>query len=425
MKKISVIGAGYVGLVTAASIAAIGIPSICVDIDENKVKKINRKESPIYEANLPELLEKLVPEKLSATTDIKSAVMKSSATFICVGTPSLIDGRIYLDSMREVSKQIGIALKFKKEKHLVIIKSTVVPETTEKIIIPTIEKFSKKKFGRDFGAVMNPEFLREGTAIMDFLSPDRIVLGSTDKRSVDAAKKIYAWADCPIVECTFKEAEMVKYASNSFLATKISFINEIGNICKKLGIDTNHVADAIGLDPRIGKSFLSSGIGFGGSCFPKDVNAIICKAAEKGYNPRLLRAVLDVNQEQPIHLLSILDKKGLLNSKTKAGILGLTFKAGTDDIRESPALEVIKGLMLRTVPICAYDPKGMDSAKKIFPGIDYKKTAQQVADESTIILILAEWAEFKKVNFNGKMVIDGKNLLKEGERPRNYEGICW
>jgi UDPglucose 6-dehydrogenase len=425
MQKISIIGAGYVGLVTAASFASLGFSVVCADIDRKKVEKINRKEPPIYEENLQELLERAVPKKLSATTKLKSAILGSGATFICVGTPSQGNGMIYLEAVRKASMELGLALKEKKTGHLIIVKSTVVPETTEKLIIPEIEKFSGKRFGRDFGVVVNPEFLREGTAIADFLSPDRIVLGSTDARSIRAARNLYSWAECPIVECSFREAEMAKYASNAFLATKISFINDIGNICKKLSIDTNKIAYIMGLDSRIGKNFLKAGIGFGGSCLPKDLRAIIQKAEEKDYSPELLSSVLEVNMKQPSKLIEMLDEKGMLSRKTRVGILGLTFKANTDDIRESPSLEVIKLLTLRGVQICAYDPKGMAAAKRIFPKIRYKRSAQQVADESTMILILSEWPEFKKVDFRGKQVIDGKNLFGEGERPGNYEGLCW
>ncbi|MCX6709522.1 MAG: UDP-glucose/GDP-mannose dehydrogenase family protein [Candidatus Woesearchaeota archaeon] len=422
---ISIIGTGYVGLITGAAFAKLGFKVICVDRNKAKVDKINSGIATIYEEGLPETLSAYAPKMLYATTDLKKAVLDSSVTFICVGTPSLIEGRIYLQQMQDVAMEIGTALKSDRKKHVIVVKSTVVPETTEKVIIPKLEEFSKKKFGRDFGVAINPEFLREGTALSDFLSPDRIVIGSSDKKSIEYLKRIYHGINAPIVECTFKEGEMIKYASNAFLATKISFINEIGNICKKLRIDTNNVAAAIGLDKRIGPHFLKSGIGFGGSCFPKDVNALVYKATEKGYNARLLRAVLDVNMEQPLKLLSILDSNGYLNGSTKIGILGLTFKAGTDDTRESPALEVLKGLMLRSVELHIYDPLGMGQVKKIFPQLNYEKSAQEVADKSDVILILTEWAEFKKVKFNGKKVIDGKNLFREGERPINYEGICW
>jgi len=421
---ISVVGTGYVGLITGVAFAKLGFKVICVDVDKTKVDKINKKIPPIYEKGLKEALEEAVPKNLTATTNLKNAVLKSSITFICVGTPSMVEGRIYLKQMQDVSKEIGRALREKK-KHVVVVKSTVVPETTEKVIIATIEQYSKKKFGKDFGVVMNPEFLREGTALEDFLYPDRIVIGSSDKKSINSIKEIYKQINAPVVECSFKEAEMIKYVSNAFLATKISFINEIGNICKKIGIDTNKIAYAIGLDKRIGPHFLRAGIGFGGSCFPKDVNALVYKATEKGYNARLLRAVLDVNSEQPLKLLALLDSMGYLNNHKKIGILGLTFKAHTDDIRESPAIEVLKGLMLRNSEFYIYDPMGMPQMKKIFPHLNYMENAQEVADKSDVILILTEWPEFKKVNFNGKKVIDGKNLFAENERPKNYEGICW
>ncbi|MBN1502057.1 UDP-glucose/GDP-mannose dehydrogenase family protein [Candidatus Woesearchaeota archaeon] len=419
--KISVIGLGYVGLTQAVCLADLGYEVIGVDINKERIESIINKKPPIYEKGLKKILDRVVSRNLSITSNLKKAILDSDISFICVGTPSKKQGSMSLHQLEHVSKEIGMYLKLKKY-HTVVIKSTVVAGTCEENVIPILEKESKKKFPKDFGVLMNPEFLREGEAIEDFFNPDRIVIGSSDKRSLQTLRKLYSNFKCPILSTSFKEAEMIKYASNAFLATKISFINEIGNICKRFNIDTNVVAEGIGLDHRICPYFLRSGIGFGGSCFPKDVNAIIYKATELGYNPRLLRAVLDVNRDQPLKLLEILEKKGLRHRKI--GVLGLTFKAGTDDIRESPALNTIKELLMEEAELYIYDPKAMDKVKRIFPHLNYLGSGQEVVNNSEIVLILTEWPEFKDLDYGDKLVIDGKNVFNS-KIPKNYEGICW
>jgi len=421
--KLSVIGLGYVGLIQAAGMAKMGYTVIGLDIDKTKVDMINNKTPPIYEKGLKELLEEIVPKKFIATTDLKKAIMESDLTFVSVGTPSKKQGSMSMHQLEEVMKEIREIIK-KKKYHVFVIKSTVIPGTCENIVIKTLEEKSGKKFPKDFSVVMNPEFLKEGEAIEDFFKPDRIVLGSSDQKGLNIVKEIYSNFKCPILESNFKEAEMIKYASNAFLATKISFINEIGNISKRMGVDTNIVAKGIGLDKRINPHFLRSGIGFGGSCFPKDVNAIIYKATEIGVQPRLLRAVLDINRDQPMRLLELLEKRGSMKGR-KIGILGLTFKAGTDDIRESPALNTIKELLMEEAELCLYDPEAMERVKKIFPHLKYAKTGQEAIDKSEIILILTEWPEFRNLRYGEKQVIDGKNLFYDMKRPKNYEGICW
>ncbi|MBD3204365.1 nucleotide sugar dehydrogenase [Candidatus Woesearchaeota archaeon] len=421
--KISVIGLGYVGMCQAAGLAKSGHDVIGVDIDKKKIENINNKIPPIYEKGLKELLIDVVPDKLQATNNLKEAVLKTDLSFICVGTPSKKEGSMSMVQLKNVARDIGRAIKQKESKHYVITKSTIVPGTSEEIVIKTIEEHSGKKFPDDFGVGMNPEFLREGTAIIDFFNPDRIVIGSSDKDTVEIAEKIYREFNCAILKTSLKEAEMIKYASNALLATKISFINEIGNICKKYNINTNLVAEGVGLDSRISPKFLRSGIGFGGSCFPKDVNAIVYKATELGYNPRLLRAVLEVNRDQPLKLLEILENHCPLKNK-KIGVLGLTFKAGTDDIRESPALNTIKELLMEEAELYIYDPKAMGKVKKIFPHLNYLDSAEKVIKKSEIILILTEWDEFKELDYGKKLVIDGKNVFNHS-KPENYEGICW
>ncbi|RMF54902.1 UDP-glucose/GDP-mannose dehydrogenase family protein [Candidatus Woesearchaeota archaeon] len=421
--NISIIGTGYVGLITGAGLAEKGHQVTCVDISKEKVKLINERTPPIYEKGLKELLVKVVPSKLKATTNFKAAVLNSDATFICVGTPSRKRGSINLDQIKKASQEIGIALKRKKGKHYIIVKSTVVPGTMQETVIPQIEKHSGKKYPNGFGAVSCPEFLREGSALEDFRNPDRIVIGSNDNDSIKAAEEIFKKFEAPIIRTSFKEAEMIKYASNAFLATKLSFINEIGNICKKMSINTNKVAEAVGLDHRIGRKFFKSGIGFGGSCFPKDVQALIYKATEHGYHPRLLRSVLDVNRDQPIKLLELLDENDKFNND-KIAILGLTFKAGTDDIRESPSLSIIKELLLDDKELIIFDPVAVNKVKKLFPHLKYASSAQEAVDSADVALILTEWPEFKDVDYKEKLVIDGKNIF-DGKRPKNYQGVCW
>ncbi|MFH2020869.1 MAG: UDP-glucose/GDP-mannose dehydrogenase family protein [archaeon] len=421
--KISVIGLGYVGLIQAAGMAKLGFSVVGTDIDKDKVDMVNRQEPPIYEKGLKEALCKIVPSKFTATTNLKKAIMDTDMTFICVGTPSKKQGEMSLHQLENVVVKLGEIIK-SKPYHVFVIKSTVIPGTCETIVVKGLEKSSGKTFPKDFSVVMNPEFLKEGEAIEDFFKPDRIVIGSSDKKGLGVLKEAYSQFTCPIIETEFKEAEMIKYASNSFLATKISFINEIGNICKKYGVDTNVVAKGIGLDHRISPHFLKSGIGFGGSCFPKDVNAIIYKATELGYNPRLLRSVLDINRDQPLKLIEQLDKAAGPIKGKKVGLLGLTFKAGTDDIRESPALNTIKELLMEEAELFIYDPQAMEKVKKIFPHLNYMESAQEVADASEYILILTEWNEFLDVDYKKKLVIDGKNLFGD-KKPSNYQGICW
>ena len=419
--NISVIGTGYVGLVTGACFAKLGNRVICVDIDRKKVDDINNARSPIYEEDLDELLT-TYKDAITATTDYAHAISNSDVTFICVGTPSKSDGDLDLSFVKDASIEIGKHLKEKNEWHLVVVKSTVLPGTTNDTVLPLLEKYSNKKAGKDFGLAMNPEFLREGVAVKDFLQPDRIVIGCYDRKSKDVLKKLYHGFSCPLVETSPSAAEMIKYASNAFLATKISFINEIGNMCKRLGIDTYEVADGMGLDKRIGRPFLDSGIGWGGSCFPKDLDALIAWA-KKTDIPKILESVVDINDRQPLKLVDILKKHvPNLNGKT-IGILGLAFKPNTDDIRNSRATPIVKRLLKEGAQIKAYDPKAIRCFKEIFPQITYVSSAKEVLN-SDAVLIVTKWNEFTKLDYNGKVVIDGRKL-KEAETARIYEGVCW
>lgn len=417
--EISILGAGYVGLVTGVCLADHGNNIICVDIDKNKVESINKGVPPIFEIGLEKLLKKN-KNRLQATNDTKTAIKNSEITFICLGTPSKKDGSIDLSFIEKGVGEIGKNLKEKKW-HTIVIKSTVVPGTTKDFIIPILEKNTRIKAGSDFGIAMNPEFLREGKAVEDFQNPDRIVIGTCDNKTKKILEKLYRHFSCPKILTGLSEAEMIKYASNALLATKISFINEIGNICKKLNMDTYEVAEGIGYDKRIGRAFLNSGVGWGGSCFPKDVKALIAKAKEIGEKPRILEQVVQVNDLQPLKMIEVL-KKHILNLKGKQiGVLGLAFKKDTDDIRESRAIPVINKLIEEKAFVKVYDPKAMDNFRKIFPKIKYTNSRDVI--NSDAVLIMTDWDEFKKLDYKGKIVIDGRHLIEA--KKGIYEGICW
>ena len=420
--RLSIIGTGYVGLVTAACFAKLGHSVICVDIDPEKIQKINKGISPIYEQGLDNLL-LTYKERITATTEYQDAVENTDATFLCVGTPSKKDGSLDVSYLKEATQQIATILKGKKTWHLIIVKSTVLPGTTQDLVLPLLEQSSGKKAGTDFGLAMNPEFLREGVAIQDFLTPDRIVIGSYDERSRTTVRELYKNFSCPLVETTLSAAEMIKYASNAFLATKISFINEIGNLCKKLNIDTYQVATGMGLDTRIGRPFLDSGIGWGGSCFPKDVDALIAWADEIQEPIRIIKSVKAVNTDQPLRLIKILQKHiPDLKGKT-IGILGLAFKPDTDDIRESRAIPIVQELLRNKAHIKAYDPQAMENFKKLYPTVEYCTKAAEVLS-SDAILIVTKWKEFTTLNYQGTIVIDGRRL-DEAKNAKKYEGVCW
>lgn len=426
--KISVIGSGYVGSVTAACFAEVGHEVICVDIDKKKMDKINEGIPPIYEEGLEELLKKYSGKGLTATTDYESAIMKTDISFICVGTPSAEDGSIDLSIVRAATASIGAVLAKKERYHVVVVKSTVVPETTEKFVLPLLEETSGKVAGKDFGVAMNPEFLREGKAVYDFMNPDKIVVGAIDQKSGDLVSELYHTFKCEVTRTSPSTAEMIKYANNSLLATKISFANEIGNICKKLKINTYEVMEAVGKDSRISPRFLNSGAGFGGSCFPKDVKALIGKAKEIGYSPVLLESVIDVNEKQPILMVEILQKKiGNLEGR-KVAVLGLAFKNETDDIRESRAIPVIAELLRLGAKISAYDPMAIENMRRIFPTVEYFGKSRDALQGADACLVMTEWEEFKQLDsefeaMKEKVVIDGRKVIKS--KNIDYEGLCW
>ncbi len=429
--RISLIGAGYVGLTTAVGFSKKGFKTILMDIDKEKVERINSGESPIYEPGLREMLKELRREgNIEATTNLDYAVSESEITFICVPTPSRRNGDTDLRYIEDSSKAIGKALRLKEHYHVVAVKSTVPPETTERVVIPNLEEGSGKKAGPGFGVCMNPEFLREGSALEDFLNPDRIVIGELDPRSGETLAFLYRGFAAPVLRTSLKVAEMIKYASNSFLAMKITYANEIGNICKKLGIDAYEVMKGVGLDSRISPHFLRAGIGFGGSCFPKDVLALVSKAEKLGYNASLLKEVINVNSRQPYRMIDLLKKRiGSLKGK-RIAVLGLAFKPETDDVRESPALRIVSELIRQGAGVVAYDPKAMFNFRKAFPKIGYAESAKEALKGADACLVVTEWREFRDLTdddfsaMRGSVIIEGRRAL-DPKKVDGFEGVCW
>jgi UDPglucose 6-dehydrogenase len=428
--KISIIGTGYVGLITGVGFASRGHDVTCVDIDQKKVDMINRGEPPIYEKGLKEFLGQLAGKKLRATTDLEKAVRDTDVTFISVGTPSRKDGSIDLCYIEQAARGIGNVLKDKSLFHTVVVKSTVVPGTTENTVQKAIERESGRKQPSNFGLCMNPEFLREGMAIDDFLNPDRIVIGESDKRSGDVVAELYTDFHAPFLRTKIKVAEMIKYASNAMLATRISFSNEIGNLCKKIGIDVYDVMKGVGMDSRICPKFLQAGAGYGGSCFPKDVSAIVSQCQSFGYQPPVLKAVMQTNDAQKTRMVAQLEEKlGSLSGK-KVAVLGLAFKADSDDIREAPALEMVKALLAKGAKVAAYDPEAMENTRKEIPSATYAKSTAEALKGSDACLVVTDWAEFKALTdadfsaMKGNVIIEGRKILDKAKVAK-FEGICW
>jgi len=442
--KVSVIGTGYVGLVSGVCLSEKGHNVVCVDVDKEKVEKINSGIPPIYERDLEELLRKNINLNLKADTDLFKAVMETEISLISVGTPFNGD-KIDLSFIEMVSGDIGKALKEKKAYHMVVVKSTVVPGTTDEVVLPILEKFSGKKAGIDFGIGMNPEFLREGEAVQDFMSPDRIVMGAIDKKALGYLEELYRpFNNVDKLRTNNKTAEMIKYTSNSLLATMISFSNEIANLCAVIGdIDVVDVMRGVHMDNRLspimpnGKritpsitTYIEAGCGFGGSCFPKDVKALIAHGKQKGRPMLLLDAVIQVNQEQPLQVVDMLKKHFPSLKGIRIAILGLAFKPDTTDMRESPAIPIVKELLTQGAGIQAYDPVASAEAKKIFTDyqIQYCDTLHQTVDNVQAVVLLTRWEEFSKIPSlladleTQPLFVDGRRMLDK-ELIARYEGI--
>lgn len=422
-KSLSIIGCGYVGCVTGTCFADMGHEVTLVDIDPSRVNSINEGRSPIYEPGLGDLIQKN-RTRIQATTDFQTAIRETDITFVAVGTPSNADDSINLTYVFDACQEIAEILRKKDSFHTVIIKSTVFPGTTDTQVRQILEKYSGKKAGIDFGIGANPEFLREGNAVQDFLSPDRVVIGADDPRTANVIGDLYAPLNPRILSTSTRTAELIKYTSNAFLATKISFANEIGNLCKTLCVDSKDVFEGVGMDSRISPAFFRTGIGFGGSCFPKDVHALLSGARDYGEKMNILSAVIETNEAQPLRLLELL-KKHLPDIRGKTiGILGLAFKPDTDDIRESRAIPVVSSLCSEGAEIIAYDPAAMDNFRQIFPHVTYASSVSSVL-EANAVLILTEWKEFEGLDYTGKIVIDGRRIEAAQNHADIYEGVCW
>jgi UDPglucose 6-dehydrogenase len=424
--KISVIGVGYVGLCTAVGFATKGYPVVSSDVDAVKMAKIKDGTPPFHEPQLPEMLrESIQTGRLKALVNqTQAAVLDTDVTYIAVGTPSKPDGSIDLQYIEAVSRDIGVALGKKTGYHVVVVKSTVIPGTTQNVVKPVLEKESGKKCGVDFGLCMNPEFLRQGSAFEDTFNADRVVIGSVDKKSGEVIEEIYRGFYAPnvpsIIRTGLATAELIKYASNAMLATKISFINSIANMCEKIpGADVKLVATAMGLDKRIGPLFLDAGLGYGGSCFPKDVKALIACSKAFGYTPELLESVEDVNHEQPLRAVELCrNLLGSLDGK-RVALLGLAFKPNTDDMREARVIPIIEQLLKEGADVVAYDPVAVNMAKSILQNkIAYASSAAECLKGADCCVIVTEWDEFKKLapeNFVGRMrqpvVVDGRRIF--------------
>lgn len=420
MKNLTVVGVGHVGLVTGACFADLGNRVIALDTDQARVEGLQRGQMPIYEPGLEELVSRNVSAgRLTFTSSYDEAIRDAEFVFISVGTPGGVEGEADMKYVRQAAESIAEAMIAP----LIIVNKSTVPVGTGDWVADIIQ--SHQKVSIPFSVVSNPEFLREGAAISDFMSPARTVLGSTDARAAEKVAQLHLPLRAPIVITDLRTAEMIKYASNAFLATKISFINEIANICEALGADIKEVATGMGYDPRITRSFLDAGLGYGGSCFPKDVKALAYMAEEKGRHPQLLHAVMEINQDRRSQLVEkARELLGGLEGK-KVGLLGLTFKPNTDDLREAPALDVAELLLQEGAQVVAYDPVGMEGATHLMPDIEMAGDAYALADQADAIIVCTEWNEFIQLDLERirdlmrePVIIDGRNIYDPKELVR-------
>ena len=413
MRHICVIGVGYVGLVTGTCFADLGNQVVCVDIAQDKIEKLNRGEMPIYEPGLQARVERNVAAgRIAFTCNYAEAIPGAEFIFVAVGTPSGVDGEADLKYIRMAVANIAEHLT----NYAIIVNRSTVPVGTGDSTAETLERHGKKQ-GVDFQVVSNPEFTREGAAVYDFLNPDRVVLGSVDRAAAEAVAELYKPMRARIMITDLRTAEMIKYASNAFLAMRISFINEIASVCEKLGADVKQVASGMGMDQRIGTSFLDAGLGFGGSCFPKDVKALQYMAEVNGLHPQLLRAVMEINRDQRRQV--IVKLRGLLgNLRDKTiGLLGLAFKPNTDDIREAAAIDLAHLLANEGAHLRAYDPVAMESAKRVLDGIELCSDPYELAKDADALILVTEWNEFKQLDMpriaaamRQRVMIDGRNV---------------
>ncbi len=430
MRRIAVIGTGYVGLVTGACFADLGNRVWCVDIDERKISKLKKGELPFFEPGLEEIVRRNQKAgRISFTLSYAEALKEAEFVFIAVNTPQGKEGEADLTYVKAAASGIARHL----EHPLIIVNKSTVPIGTGDFVADIVREYAPDP-EIPFWVVSNPEFLREGSAVHDFMNPDRIVLGSNDREAAEKVAELYAPLGAPIIITDLRTAEMIKYASNAFLATKISFINEIANICEALGADVQVVARGMGLDHRIGPEFLGAGLGWGGSCFPKDVRALEYMAATHGCHPQLLRAVIDINQDRRrrvVHKIRELLGGSLRNRVV--GILGLAFKPNTDDMREAPSIEIIHMLQHEGARVKAYDPAAMENARAILKDVEFVDDPYQVAEGADAVILVTEWNEFKQLDMKRirdsmrtPILFDGRNIY-DPEKMRElgfiYRGV--
>jgi UDPglucose 6-dehydrogenase len=442
--RVSIIGSGYVGLVTGACLADKGHEVICVDLDSAKVDRISRGDSPIFEPGLSEVLRRNVGDRLTATTDLADAVARTELSLIAVGTP--FDGeKKDLSYIEGAAREIGRALRAVDRYHVVVVKSTVPPGTTDDVVLPLLESESGKLAGSDFGVGMNPEFLREGEAVGDFMNPDRFVFGAIDDRTLQALEKLYeAFPDVDRVRVSNRTAETSKYASNALFAMLISFSNEIANLCSATeGVDVVDVLRSVHLDRRVSPilgngerltpglaSYLGAGCGYGGSCFPKDVKGLVAHARRAGVSMPVLDAVVRTNQEQPAQMLRLLKKHFDSLAGVRVAVLGLAFKPGTDDMRESPAIPIIRGLRSENAIVSAYDPATGETAREHFGGDGVRLCTglEEALEGAQAVMLVTRWPEFARLpglitqSDAQPVIIDGRRALEKDSVER-YEGI--
>ena len=425
--KLAIVGTGYVGLVTGTCFAEVGHSVICVDNDLKKVHKLQDGQIPIYEPGLEDLVKKNVAAgRLTFTASIGEAVKASEVIFIAVPTPPQPDGSVDLSFVEGVAREIAVHIDAYK---IVVDKSTVPVKTGEKVA----QTIARVNPGADIDVVSNPEFLREGSAVEDLMKPDRIVVGVSSDRAIPAMRAIYEPFNAPIMFTDLNSAELIKHAANSFLALKISYINAVAAICEASGANVERVADGMGADKRIGRAFLNAGIGYGGSCFPKDISAFIRISRELGYEFTLLEEVEKINANQKERFLKKIREALWVLRQKKIGVLGLAFKGNTDDVRSSVAISVVQQLLAEGAEVRAYDPQGMEKAKALVPGCIMVDSAEKVAEGADALLLLTEWNEFKslpwveiKKSMLSPLLFDGRNLLSREEMKAagfTYTGI--
>ncbi|RQG90661.1 UDP-glucose 6-dehydrogenase AglM [Natrarchaeobius chitinivorans] len=431
---VSIVGSGYVGTTVAACLADLGHDIVNVEIDEDVVDALNAGEAPIHEEGLEQRIADHAGSRLEATTEYAD-VRETDVTFLCLPTPQADDGSLELALMRAGAEMLGEALapKLEVDDHLVVVKSTVLPGTTEDVVGPILEAEAGTAVGDGLELAMNPEFLRMGTAVADFLEPEKVVIGATSDDAAATLRELYApilaREETALVETGIREAELIKYANNAFLASKVSLVNELGNVAREYGADAYEVLAAVGLDDRISERFMRSGLGWGGSCFPKDVDALRAGAREQGYDPALLDAVVAVNDAQPRRLVGLLADHVDLEA-ARIAVLGLSFKPGTDDVRKSRALDVIDVLLERGARPVAYDPVAMGNVRERYPDleIEYAESADDALSGADGAVVATDWPEFDDLSFDGmarRVLVDGRRIDVDRDALEVYEGLTW